>query len=426
MSSKIYVLDGALLECNMGLNPAKLLVTENKKVKIQGKFKATDADVQVPQTFGTCKLKPTSGGYLPCIPGLQKWTKTTEKATLGGSKKFLFDCSQTMCSTGGMVTVKDHTQVNSMGSMMEEFRQIAMLIPGVMPGNTKVPKVTEQYWMNEEETERISKENINKNAKIFVMTQNVDAGESITVKVKEKDNKEFGDGKKTLTYTGNVLADGTASLELVPIKKEWLTEGKDRSSNYNSDSYSNSDEYSNLTSDNINNQNSKERAINLRNQLLDILKGIGAVDGERRYYEEKTHSWSSEIEDYSKDYKSGYEIKFKLKGAEDWFTYSGSMNGSIVQLFFWEKQGNQVSLVEKINNSDGGGITENGPAIKFKNGNGLVAMMVFKDIDVRNNIYKNFYHKINNQVYYGLKKKPKTYIKRFLENKKKFETPIKG
>jgi len=42
MSSKIYVLDGALLECNQGFVPAKLLVTQNRKVKIQGKFKATD------------------------------------------------------------------------------------------------------------------------------------------------------------------------------------------------------------------------------------------------------------------------------------------------------------------------------------------------------------------------------------------------
>ena len=81
MSSKIYVLDGALLECNQGFAPAKLLVTQNQKVKIQGKFKATDMDVQVPQTFGQCKLKPANSGYLPCIPALQKWTKTTSKST---------------------------------------------------------------------------------------------------------------------------------------------------------------------------------------------------------------------------------------------------------------------------------------------------------------------------------------------------------
>ena len=220
MSSKIYVLDGALLECNMGLNPAKLLVTENQKVKIQGKFKATDADVQVPATFGTCKLKPTSGGYLPCVPALQKWTKTSQKGKLG-SKKFLFDCSQTMCSTGGMVKVKEPMQLNLMGSMQEQFKDIAMLIPGAMLGNTKVPRIVETYWMNEEETERIKEVDINKNAKIFVMTANMDPGKKVTIKVKEKDGKDL-DGKKELTYSGTVMADGSVSLEMVPIKEEWL------------------------------------------------------------------------------------------------------------------------------------------------------------------------------------------------------------
>ncbi len=226
MSSKIYVIDGALLECNQGFKPAKLLVTQNQKVKIQGKFKATDVDNQVPETFGQCKLKPTSGGYLPCIPALQKWTKTTKKGTLGGSKKFLYDCSETMCATGGKITVLKHGQVNTMGSMKEEFKEIAMMIPGAMLGNDKAPKIVNQYWMDENGEERINKEVYGNSAAMFVLTENVDAGKSITVKVKGKEEKEFAEGKKILTYTGSVLADGTASLELVPIKEEWLTEKK--------------------------------------------------------------------------------------------------------------------------------------------------------------------------------------------------------
>ena len=134
MSSKIYVLDGALLECYQGFTPAKLMVTENKKVKIQGQFKATDMDIQVPQTFGDCKLKPAGSGYLPCVPTLQKWTKTSEKATLGKTKKFLFEDSECMCATGGKVTVLQTMQINSMGSVMEEFKTIAMTIPGAMLG----------------------------------------------------------------------------------------------------------------------------------------------------------------------------------------------------------------------------------------------------------------------------------------------------
>ena len=134
MSSKIYVVDDALLQCDKGAKPAKLKVTQNRKITIQGKFKATDVDKLVPETFGTCKLKPTAGGFLPCAPALQKWTKTTKKATLGKSKKFLYDCSETMCATGGKITVVQHGQVNTLGSVTEEFKNIAMAIPGAMLG----------------------------------------------------------------------------------------------------------------------------------------------------------------------------------------------------------------------------------------------------------------------------------------------------
>jgi hypothetical protein len=130
---KKYVLNGALLECNCGMKPAKLKVTENKKVKIQGKLQATDQDVQVPETFGQCKLKPSGSSYLPCQPALQKWMKTSKKSTLGGSKNFLFEDSECLCSTGGKVTVMQHGQINSAGSVMEEFKTIARAIPGAMP-----------------------------------------------------------------------------------------------------------------------------------------------------------------------------------------------------------------------------------------------------------------------------------------------------
>lgn len=134
MSDKIYVLDGAMLECDQGMLPATLLVTENQKIKIQGKFKATDMDVQIPQTFFQCKLQPVGSSFLPCIPALLKWTKTSEKATLGKTKRFLFEDSECMCAIGGKVTVLQPMQINSMGSVMEEFKSIAMTIPGAMLG----------------------------------------------------------------------------------------------------------------------------------------------------------------------------------------------------------------------------------------------------------------------------------------------------
>lgn len=217
MSSKIYVLDGALLECNQGFVPAKLLVTENRKVKIQGKFKATDMDVQVPATFGMCKLKPTSGGYLPCIPALQKWSKTTKTSTLGGSKKFLYEDSECMCSTGGKVTILQPMQINTAGSASEKFKEIAMIIPGAMMGNDKAPKVVETYWMDAEGKEKIDKKNFGEKASMYVLTENMDAGETVQVRVKEKDGQELLKGKSEMLYSGKVKADGTVTLDLVCV-----------------------------------------------------------------------------------------------------------------------------------------------------------------------------------------------------------------
>ncbi|WFO16525.1 DUF4280 domain-containing protein [Cellulophaga baltica 4] len=221
MSSKIYVLDGALLECNQGFTPAKLMVTENQKVKIQGKFKATDMDVQVPQTFGQCKLKPTSGGYLPCIPALQKWTKTTGKATLGKTKRFLFEDSECMCATGGMVTILEPMQINTAGSVLEEFKNIAMTIPGAMLGNDKAPKVIESYWMDEHGQEKIQELMYGEKASIFVLTEHMDPGESLSISVKEKDDLTIDGEQSVLKFSGTVKADGTAELKPLETIEEW-------------------------------------------------------------------------------------------------------------------------------------------------------------------------------------------------------------
>ncbi|MFD2561098.1 DUF4280 domain-containing protein [Aquimarina rubra] len=224
MSSKIYVLDGALLQCNQGFVPAKLLVTQNQKVKIQGKFKATDMDNQVPATFGQCKLKPTSGGYLPCIPALQKWTKTTKTATLGGSKKFLYEDSECMCATGGKVTIMQPMQINTAGSASEKFKEIAMTIPGAMMGNDKAPKVVESYWMDEAGKEKIDRINYGEKATIFVMTENMDPGKSLKVNVSEKEGKQIDGKKDQLVYSGTVKADGTAELKLLETEEDWNKE----------------------------------------------------------------------------------------------------------------------------------------------------------------------------------------------------------
>ncbi|MBC9795269.1 DUF4280 domain-containing protein [Sinomicrobium weinanense] len=221
MSNKIYVCDGAIVECDQGFNPAELKVTENTKIKVQGKLKATDMDRQVPKTFGKCKLKPTSGDYLPCVPALQKWTKTSEKTTLGGSKKFLFQDSECMCSTGGKITITDPLQVDSAGSVAEEFTELARMLPGAMLGADQAPKVVESYWMDEEGKERIKGSKYKENLKLYVLTSNVDPGTSVKLKVADDKQWDIEKGQKELIYKGTVMENGVAEMEMVTLKKEW-------------------------------------------------------------------------------------------------------------------------------------------------------------------------------------------------------------
>lgn len=66
-------------------------------------------------SFGKCKLKPTTGGYLPCAYApAGKWQKTYEKVKVMG-KSCVTEASELQCTTGGKITIKDHGQRGQMG-----------------------------------------------------------------------------------------------------------------------------------------------------------------------------------------------------------------------------------------------------------------------------------------------------------------------
>ncbi|SHG57359.1 protein of unknown function [Fodinibius roseus] len=122
--SRKYVLDGACLQCTMGSTQGKLTVTSQTKLHAQGKKIATDQDVQVAPTFGSCK---TSSPPPPCVPDLQPWNKTGKKAAMG-DKRFVMEDSMTHCSKGGVVTVKEHTQ-KAGGGGPTQVRQLFETVP---------------------------------------------------------------------------------------------------------------------------------------------------------------------------------------------------------------------------------------------------------------------------------------------------------
>ncbi|SFT59016.1 protein of unknown function [Chryseobacterium formosense] len=67
------------------------------------------------QPFGLCKLKPSSGGYLPCTYAPSgKWTKTYDKVKVMG-KCCVTELSELMCCTGGKITIFKHGQQSELG-----------------------------------------------------------------------------------------------------------------------------------------------------------------------------------------------------------------------------------------------------------------------------------------------------------------------
>ena len=81
------ITDTAELSCNQGTAKSKLTVTSQDFVTIEGKAMATEEDKQANANilpFKQCKLKPTTSGYLPCMPAPIKWEDAAEKDTIMG------------------------------------------------------------------------------------------------------------------------------------------------------------------------------------------------------------------------------------------------------------------------------------------------------------------------------------------------------
>ncbi|EPD97745.1 DUF4280 domain-containing protein [Capnocytophaga sp. oral taxon 336] len=102
------ITETAKLQCNQGTVTTTLKVTSQQFAKINDKLQATEEDKQANvniMPFGQCKLKPTTSGYLPCMPTPIKW-ENTSFSTIDG-KKELNSASCIQCAIGGKITFTD-------------------------------------------------------------------------------------------------------------------------------------------------------------------------------------------------------------------------------------------------------------------------------------------------------------------------------
>lgn len=121
---KHFVIQKGMVQCNQGFKFPKFKVTSHQKhywndEKGQADYLAvTEVDLQFDppaMPFGNCKLRPTSGGYLPCVYApAGKWQKTYEKVKVL-DKSCLTEISELMCSTGGKISILKHGQQAEIG-----------------------------------------------------------------------------------------------------------------------------------------------------------------------------------------------------------------------------------------------------------------------------------------------------------------------
>jgi len=120
---KHFVIQKGKAQCNQGDQFPQHKVTSHQKhfwndSDGNNDFLAvTEDDLQFTPSgpsFGKCKLKPSSGGNLPCsYAPAGKWQKTYDKVKIM-DKKIVTEVSELQCVVGGKITIKDHGQRGQM------------------------------------------------------------------------------------------------------------------------------------------------------------------------------------------------------------------------------------------------------------------------------------------------------------------------
>ena len=123
-NGKYFIIQKGMCQCNQGFKFPKFKVTSHQKHY----WNSPDADADYlavtqddltfdppAMPFGNCKLRPTSGGYLPCVYSpAGKWQKACDKVKIL-DKSCLTEISELMCATGGKITILKHGQQSEVG-----------------------------------------------------------------------------------------------------------------------------------------------------------------------------------------------------------------------------------------------------------------------------------------------------------------------
>ena len=114
MAQKEVIVQGAICTCQFGFQQDTLKVLSQKMHYAndkggEKKLIASDKDIGMTfqqNSFGQCKLQPTSGGYLPCVPALTQWQGFYEKVLLSHKGHILVEDSKGICAIAGSACIQ--------------------------------------------------------------------------------------------------------------------------------------------------------------------------------------------------------------------------------------------------------------------------------------------------------------------------------
>jgi hypothetical protein len=147
MAEKYFVVHGATCVCKFSEAPQTDKLTVKTQTKHFGNDKegskkliATHKDIGQTlekNTFGKCKLQPTSSGFLPCQAVIQQWSGIYDKVTYEENKgNPLLHDSKATCPIGGpdCISIQKHGQkaeVSQQNQKNAKPEVLAQLFSGV-------------------------------------------------------------------------------------------------------------------------------------------------------------------------------------------------------------------------------------------------------------------------------------------------------
>jgi hypothetical protein len=225
-----YVTAGALLKCTCGMAPSQFQVTSQTFYTIQGKLAATTND-KAPMTnimpFGTCKMKPTLTGFLPCIPAPTVWTGFLASVEIG-SGNALVDSSTIQCAAGGCISfqnsgqMKPNKMVTNPSSPQITALEKAAMEPKMFVEECekreekKEPKILRIYWMDEQDGEprEVSELMAGQQVTMYIEVEDGAIGETLDIIIEAPEGKMFKEGGTQKQYSGVLIeVDNVAYID---------------------------------------------------------------------------------------------------------------------------------------------------------------------------------------------------------------------